>query len=605
MVSGLVIGVVSSIFLCAVILLVLVGNTLVVLAVATTRKLRTVTNVFIVNLACADLLLGVLILPFSAVLEIKDVWIFGQIWCQAWLAVDVWLCTASILNLCCISFDRYVAITWPIRYPGLMSSRRAKTLVAGVWLFSFIIGCPPLIGWNDYRVKNVDSNWTTPQPVVTTIGYIVTNSSHLICDSDVFVSDSLQQNSSCTAHTGVVSAKICELTSSRGYRIYAALGSFFIPMLVMVFFYLQIYRAAVRTISAYAKGELKTKYSVREKENGMKTSSVTLRVHRGGRGYNANNSSWGNAQGNVHCISSGNTTCKQGTANKGRAERPFEDVGRLPMRRTRSSDASLETLLDLNPDTEIADPATAHGTVQRRCKSFCWRSENKCVECQKQRSFRDRNQNGGDSSSKVFGIRCMSMDSEESSSGDAKPEAKRSYHQRTSSETSTPLTTSASCHAFDTGIVYIRGTSESDKPRRPRFSAQKSANAMKLHMQKFNREKKAAKTLAIIVGAFILCWMPFFTTYLVDAFCDNCISSAVFSVVFWLGYCNSAMNPFVYALFSQDFRFAFRKLLTCKCTKSYRNRHCLPHINDVPTIQLHCAPQDDARSCSDIEGQWR
>lgn len=82
MVPSLVIDVVSSIFLCAVILLVLFGNTLVVLAVATTRKLRTVTNVFIVNLACADLLLGVLILPFSAVLEIKDVWIFGQIWCQ-------------------------------------------------------------------------------------------------------------------------------------------------------------------------------------------------------------------------------------------------------------------------------------------------------------------------------------------------------------------------------------------------------------------------------------------------------------------------------------------------------------------------------------------
>lgn len=77
-----VVDILSSILLCAVVLLVLVGNTLVVLAVATSRKLRTVTNVFIVNLACADLLLGVLILPFSAVLEIKDIWIFGHVWCQ-------------------------------------------------------------------------------------------------------------------------------------------------------------------------------------------------------------------------------------------------------------------------------------------------------------------------------------------------------------------------------------------------------------------------------------------------------------------------------------------------------------------------------------------
>lgn len=525
---------------------------------------------------------------------------------QVWLAVDVWLCTASILNLCCISFDRYVAITWPIRYPGLMSSRRAKTLVAGVWLFSFIIGCPPLIGWNDYRVRHMDSNRTTAAPIVTTTEYIVTNGSYLMCDKDMFVSDRIHANSSCATHPSPLSPTTCELTNSKGYRIYAALGSFFIPMLVMVFFYLQIYRAAVRTISAYEKGELKTKYSVKEKANGMKTSSVTLRVHRGGGGFNTNNSSCSNAHGSVHSSSTNNATYKQGTADKGKEGSAIDDVGQTPVRRTRSSDASLVTLLDLNPDTENTNPTTAHDTVQRRCKSFCWRSENKCLECHSRRSFRDRNKNGGDSSSKQFGIRCMSMDSEESSSGDAKPETKRlNYHQRTSADTTTPLTSSASCHTFDSGSVYIRDTSGSDKPRRPRFSAQKSANAMKIHMQKFNREKKAAKTLAIIVGAFILCWMPFFTTYLVDAFCDNCISPGVFSVVFWLGYCNSAMNPCVYALFSQDFRFAFRKLVTCKCTKWYRHRQCLPQTNDVPTIQLHCAPQDDARSSSDIEGQWR
>lgn len=84
MVSSILGDILASVLLCAVVLLVLVGNTLVVAAVTTSRKLRTVTNVFIVNLACADLLLGVLVLPFSAVLEIKDIWIFGHIWCQVW-----------------------------------------------------------------------------------------------------------------------------------------------------------------------------------------------------------------------------------------------------------------------------------------------------------------------------------------------------------------------------------------------------------------------------------------------------------------------------------------------------------------------------------------
>lgn len=64
-----------------------------------------------------------------------------------WLAVDVWMCTASILNLCAISLDRYVAVTRPVTYPSIMSTKRAKLLVAGVWVLSFVICFPPLVGF--------------------------------------------------------------------------------------------------------------------------------------------------------------------------------------------------------------------------------------------------------------------------------------------------------------------------------------------------------------------------------------------------------------------------------------------------------------------------
>lgn len=56
-------------------------------------------------------------------------------------------CTASILNLCAISLDRYVAVTRPVTYPSIMSTRRAKSLIAGLWVLSFVICFPPLIGW--------------------------------------------------------------------------------------------------------------------------------------------------------------------------------------------------------------------------------------------------------------------------------------------------------------------------------------------------------------------------------------------------------------------------------------------------------------------------
>lgn len=76
--------------------------------------------------------------------KILDVWVFGKVWCRGWLVADVWISTASILNLCAISVDRYVAVTRPVRYRSIMTPRRAKTIVAGVWIVSFLICCPPL-----------------------------------------------------------------------------------------------------------------------------------------------------------------------------------------------------------------------------------------------------------------------------------------------------------------------------------------------------------------------------------------------------------------------------------------------------------------------------
>lgn len=555
---------------------------------------------------------------------------------KVWLAVDVWLCTASILNLCCISLDRYLAITRPIQYPGLMSSRRAKTLVAMVWLFSFVIGCPPLIGWNDSFSDSLDLNETTVIPAVSTSVMITTQSTFIVCDSG----NRVHVNMSCT-ETNVAFIINCELTNSKGYRIYAALGSFFIPMLVMVFFYLQIYRAAMRTISAYEKGELKTKYSGKEKTDGMKTNSVTLRIHRGGRSFSTSGN--GNFPGSIHSGIGSNLAPAEGNSERYRDGRTLGRgegfVGQTSIRKARSSDASLVTLTDLaleNENYKINAPVEA---VQKRCKSLCWNTERTCHECSNQHVLRGVSQNGRTAHTKLCSSQCMSLDLGESSScdtGNRPPQA--SDHERASQhlssplipysslpltpqtslpltprtslpltpQASLPLTPSVSCQNVDSGIGLARSASTSDhKRRKPRFSAQKPANAMKLHMQKFNREKKAAKTLAIIVGAFILCWMPFFTTYLVGAFCDNCVSPLVFSVAFWLGYCNSAMNPCVYALFSRDFRFAFRKLVTCSCQTWHTNGNFRPRTSDVPAIQLHCAPQDEARSSSDIEVQWR
>ncbi|XP_034459194.1 5-hydroxytryptamine (serotonin) receptor 1A b [Hippoglossus hippoglossus] len=79
------------------------------------------------------------------------------------------------------------------------------------------------------------------------------------------------------------------------------------------------------------------------------------------------------------------------------------------------------------------------------------------------------------------------------------------------------------------------------------------------------RERKTVKTLGIIMGTFILCWLPFFIVALVKPFCpDSCYMPRwLEDVINWLGYSNSLLNPIIYAYFNKDFQSAFKKIIKC------------------------------------------
>ncbi|XP_072907825.1 5-hydroxytryptamine receptor 1B-like [Hemitrygon akajei] len=77
------------------------------------------------------------------------------------------------------------------------------------------------------------------------------------------------------------------------------------------------------------------------------------------------------------------------------------------------------------------------------------------------------------------------------------------------------------------------------------------------------RERKATKTLGIILGAFIVCWLPFFIITLVMPICKEAcwFHQAIFDIFNWLGYLNSLINPIIYTMSNDDFKQAFQKLI--------------------------------------------
>ncbi|XP_055362971.1 5-hydroxytryptamine (serotonin) receptor 2C, G protein-coupled-like 1 isoform X1 [Betta splendens] len=124
------------------------GNILVILAVSLEKKLQNATNFFLRSLAVADMLVGILVMPISLINILYDyVWPLPNALCPIWIYLDVLFSTASIMHLCAISLDRYVAIRNPIEHSRFNSRTKAMMKIAAVWTISIGVSMPiPVIG---------------------------------------------------------------------------------------------------------------------------------------------------------------------------------------------------------------------------------------------------------------------------------------------------------------------------------------------------------------------------------------------------------------------------------------------------------------------------
>lgn len=182
------------------ILLTVFGNVMVVIAVITSRALRAPQNFFLVSLACADILVATLVMPFSLANELMGYWYFGKVWCEIYLALDVLFCTSSIVHLCAISLDRYWSVTQAIEYNVRRTPRRIKGAVFIVWVLAAIISFPPLI-----TMKKDEGKEDSPE---------------------------------------------CKINEEKWYIIFSSTASFFAPCVIMIMVYIRIYQTAKKRTRA-------------------------------------------------------------------------------------------------------------------------------------------------------------------------------------------------------------------------------------------------------------------------------------------------------------------------------------------------------------------
>ncbi|XP_055323157.1 tachykinin-like peptides receptor 99D [Sitodiplosis mosellana] len=194
-----------SIFYGSISIIAVIGNSLVIWIVATTRPMQTVTNLFIANLALADVVIGMFVIPFQFQAALLQRWNLPEFMCAFCPFVQTVSVNVSVFTLTAIAVDRHRAIINPLRArpPRYIS----KIIIAFIWVISLAFSIPMAIA---LRVVKENSYQVLPDKTIEKIEYPFCNTGNM--DAEKF-----QQ-----------------------YRYYLVFVQYFIPFGVISFVYIQM-----------------------------------------------------------------------------------------------------------------------------------------------------------------------------------------------------------------------------------------------------------------------------------------------------------------------------------------------------------------------------
>lgn len=195
-----------------------IGNIAIIIALLTSNSIKNgelsrSMIILIGNLAISDLLLGLTVLPFSATFSTFENWPFGQVLCDIWLSIDVLCCTASIWGLLAIAVDRYIATNHPIIYRKHKKSPKIGIILSIIaWIVSILISLNAFLidtlfpnGKNETSLKLIDGNYK------------------------------------------------CILFYTEYFVIASSLGSFYIPLVLMILLYTKVFLTIKRQSNKFSR----------------------------------------------------------------------------------------------------------------------------------------------------------------------------------------------------------------------------------------------------------------------------------------------------------------------------------------------------------------
>ncbi|XP_060066250.1 beta-2 adrenergic receptor-like [Ylistrum balloti] len=180
-----------GIIMYAAVFLTICGNILVLIAVARNKRLQTVFNIYVINLAVTDLLVAVTAMSFYTTETVLGYWPFGEFLCGIWIFVDYGMTFASVFTLIAISVDRFWSVTWSLHYRAHHNKIKAVRVIVAVWVFTLILWLPACIM---DRLNNSIPNKCVWEPsknkefvvVIATIGHHGAFTVMVVCYTKVF-----------------------------------------------------------------------------------------------------------------------------------------------------------------------------------------------------------------------------------------------------------------------------------------------------------------------------------------------------------------------------------------------------------------------------------